>query len=148
MRRTALRLALHTTAATFLVIAAMIAVVGTLLVRDADTTEAAQLTTAADRADDVEDPPAGMWIVMQTGRELAASPGLPAGFPLTAALDRVAASHAAEDTSVTVEGRDYRVRTQPRRGAPGWCSPRCSAGGWASAPSDHCRPRSRCNAGS
>ena len=118
MRRTALRLALHTTAATFLVIAAMIAVVGTLLVRDADTTEAAQLTTAADRADDVEDPPAGMWIVMQTGRELAASPGLPAGFPLTAALDRVAASHAAEDTSVTVEGRDYRVRTQPRRGAP------------------------------
>ena len=119
VRRAAFRLALHATAATFLVIATLIAVVGVLLARDADANEASQLTTAADRADDVEDPPAGMWIVMRTDHRVTATRGLPAGLPLTAALDRVAAGGAAEETVVTIGGRDYRVRTQPRTGEPG-----------------------------
>ena len=119
VRRAAFRLALHATAATFLVIATLIAVVGVLLARDADANEATQLTTAADRADDVEDPPAGMWIVMRTDHRIAATHGLPSGFPLTAALDRVAAGGAAEDAVISISGRDYRVRTQLRTGEPG-----------------------------
>jgi two-component system, OmpR family, sensor kinase len=119
VRRAALRLGLQTAAATLLVIAVMIAVVGLLLIRNATADEAAQLATTADRADDVTDPPDGMWIVMRTGRQLTATRGLPAGFPLTAALDRVAAGGGPQDTTVSIGGHDYRVRTQPRTGAPG-----------------------------
>jgi hypothetical protein len=52
VRRAAFRLALHATAATLLVIATLITVVGVLLARDADVNEASQLTITADRADD------------------------------------------------------------------------------------------------
>lgn len=113
-----MRLALPATAATFLVIATLITVVGVLLARDADSNETTQLTTAADRADDVEDPPAGMWIVMRTDHRIAATQGLPSGFPMIAALDRVAAGGAGEDAVLRVGGRDYRVRTQLRTGEP------------------------------
>jgi two-component system OmpR family sensor kinase len=118
VRRAALRLALHATVATFLVVATLITVVGVLLVRDADANATSQLTTAADRADDVDDPPAGMWIAMRTGQRISATHGMPSGFPLRAALDRVAAGGAVEDAIVTVGGRDYRVRTQPRTAHP------------------------------
>jgi signal transduction histidine kinase len=119
VRRAALRLALHATVATFLVIATLITVVGVLLVRDADANETSELTTAADRVDDVDDPPAGMWIVMRTGQRVSSTHGLPSGLPLTAALDRVAVGGGAEDTVVVLSGRDYRVRTQPRTAHPG-----------------------------
>jgi signal transduction histidine kinase len=119
VRRAALRLALHIATATFLVTAAMIAVVGVLLVRDADTEQTAHLAITADRADDVEDPPADMWIVMRTGRQLSATHGLPAGLPLVAALDRVASGGPPDDTAVSIDGHDYRVRTQARPGLPG-----------------------------
>ena len=119
VRRAAFRLALHATAATFLVIATLITVVGVLLARDADANEASQLTITADRADDVDDPPAGMWIVMRTDHRVTATRGLPAGLPTTAALDRVAATGAAEDAVTSIGGRDYRVRTQLRTGEPG-----------------------------
>ena len=57
-----------------------------------------------------------MWIVLRGRGTVAASPGLPAGLPLTAALDRVAAGGAPEDTAITLAGHDYRVRTQARPG--------------------------------
>ncbi len=119
MHRAALRLGLQTAAATLLVIAVMIAVVGLLLVRNATADETAQLATTADRADDVIDPPDGTWIVMRTRGQLSATRGLPAGFPLTTELDRVAAGDGSQDTTVSIGGHDYRVRTQPRTGAPG-----------------------------
>jgi signal transduction histidine kinase len=119
VRRAAVRLGLQSAAATLLVIVVMIAVVGILLVRNATAGEVAQLAVAADRADDVIDPPAGTWIVMRTDRQLTITRGLPAGFPLTAPLDRVAAGGAPEDTAVGIGGHDYRVRTQPRTGTPG-----------------------------
>ncbi len=119
VRRAAVRLGVQTAAAALLVIGLMIALVGVLLARDADAEQAAQLAATADRADDVGDPPSGMWIVLRAGGALAATRGLPAGFPLTAALERVAAGGAPEDTAVNVGGHDYRVRTQPRTGASG-----------------------------
>jgi signal transduction histidine kinase len=60
-----------------------------------------------------------MWIVMRTDDRLTATRGLPAGLPMTAALDRVAAGGAAEDAVTSIGGRDYRVRTQLRTGEPG-----------------------------
>ena len=116
MRRAALRLGLQAAAGTLVVIALMIAVLGVLLVRSAAADDGARLAVTAANADDLIDPPNGMWIVLRTRGTIAASRGLPAGLPLTAALDRVAAGGAPEDTAVTLDGHDYRVRTQARPG--------------------------------
>jgi two-component system OmpR family sensor kinase len=116
VRRAALRLGLQAAAGTLVVLALMITVLGVLLVRSAEADEDARLTVTADNADDVVDPPDGMWIVLRTRGTVTASPGLPAGLPLTVALDRVAAGGALEDTVVTLDGRDYRIRTQTRSG--------------------------------
>ena len=116
VRRAALRLGLQAAAGTLVVLALMIVVLGVLLARstaaDADT----RLVVTASNADDVGDPPVGMWIVLRGRGTVTASPGLPAGLPLTAALERVAAGGPPEDTAVTLAGHDYRVRTQARPG--------------------------------
>ena len=116
VRRAALRLGLQAAAGTLVVVALMIAVLGVLLARSAAADEDTRLAVTAGNADDVSDPPGGMWIVLRGRGTTAASPGLPAGLPLTAALDRVAAGGAPEDTAITVDGHDYRVRTQARPG--------------------------------
>ena len=119
VRRAALRLGLQAGAGALAVVLLVLVTVAVTLVRDTRAQEDALLASAADQADDVGDPPAGTWIVLRTGREVAATPGLPAGLPLTDSLDRVAAGGPAEDTAATVAGRDVRVRTQVRPGHPG-----------------------------
>jgi two-component system, OmpR family, sensor kinase len=114
VRRAALRLGLQAAAGTLVVVALMIVVLGVLLARSAAADEDTRLAATAGNADDVSDPPGGMWIVLRGRGTTAASPGLPAGLPLTAALDRVAAGGPAEDTAITLAGHDYRVRTQAR----------------------------------
>jgi two-component system OmpR family sensor kinase len=116
VRRAALRLGLQAAAGTLVVLALMITVLGILLVRSAAADDNARLAVTAGNADDVIDPPNGMWIVLRTQGTVTASRGLPAGLPLTAALDRVAAGGAPEDTAVTLNGHDYRVRTQAQSG--------------------------------
>ena len=118
VRRAALRLGLQAAAGTLIVLALMITVLGVLLVRSAAADQDARLVVTAGSADDVIDPPDGMWIVLRTRGTVTASRGLPTGLPLTAALDRVGAGGAPEDTAVTLNGRDYRVRTQARSGTP------------------------------
>jgi two-component system, OmpR family, sensor kinase len=116
VRRAALRLGLQAAAGTLVVVALMIVVLGVLLARSAAADEDTRLAVTAGNADDVSDPPGGMWIVLRGRSTTAASPGLPAGLPLTAALVRVAAGGAPEDTAITLDGHDYRVRTQARPG--------------------------------
>ncbi|MBV9920674.1 MAG: HAMP domain-containing histidine kinase [Pseudonocardia sp.] len=117
VRRAALRLGLQAAAGTLVVIALMITVLGVLLVRMAAADDETRLAVTAGNADDVTDPPNGMWIVLLRGKGTAtASRGLPAGLPLTAALDRVAAGGPPEDTTITLAGHDYRVRTQAQSG--------------------------------
>jgi two-component system, OmpR family, sensor kinase len=118
VRRAALRLGLQAAGGTLVVLALMIAVLGVLLVRSAAADDGARLAVTAGNADDVIDPPDGMWIVLRIRSTVMASRGLPAGLPLTTALDRVAAGGAPEDTTLTLDGRDYRVRTQARSGPP------------------------------
>jgi two-component system, OmpR family, sensor kinase len=114
VRRAALRLGLQAAAGTLVVAALMITMLGVLLVRTAATDDDTRLAVTAGNADDVGDPPRGMWIVLRAGGTVAASRGLPAGLPLIAALDRVAAGGPPEDTAITLDGHDYRVRTQAR----------------------------------
>jgi two-component system, OmpR family, sensor kinase len=114
VRRAALRLGLQAAAGTLVVIALMITALGVLLVRMAATDDGTRLAVTASNADDVIDPPNGMWIVLRTTDGVEATRGLPTALPLIDALDRVAAGGVPEDTAVTLDGHDYRVRTQAR----------------------------------
>ncbi|HEY0816451.1 MAG TPA: HAMP domain-containing sensor histidine kinase [Pseudonocardia sp.] len=116
VRRAALRLGLQAAAGTLVVLALMIVMLGVLLVRNAAADDGSRLAVTAGKADDVIDPPGGMWIVLRSRGTVAASGGLPTGLPLNDALDRVAAGSAPEDVTVTLDGHDYRVRTQARSG--------------------------------
>ena len=114
VRRAALRLGLQAAAATLVVLTLMIVVLGVLLARSTAAADDTRLTVTAGNADDVIDPPSGMWIVLREHGTITASPGLPTGLPLTAALDRAAAHAPPEDTTITLSGHDYRLRTQAR----------------------------------
>ena len=81
VRRAALRLGLQAAAGTLVVLALMITVLGVLQVRGAVADQDARLAVTAGNADDVIDPPDGMWIVLRIRGTITASQGLPAGFP-------------------------------------------------------------------
>jgi signal transduction histidine kinase len=78
------------------------------------TTESALRHTAA-TAEDVDDPPPGMWIFEETapGR-IVASPGAPAGLPDRAELDRVRAGGAAEIRRIGDGDAEYWLLTTRR----------------------------------
>ncbi len=120
VRRAARRLGLQAAGAAAGVIALLVAITVVVLVREQSTTEAARLTATISQADDVTDPPAGMWLTIRAGGHTESTSGLPAGLPLVDALDQVAAGGSAELTAVTLNGHDYLVGTAARttRGGP------------------------------
>jgi signal transduction histidine kinase len=68
------------------------------------------------RADDVTDPPAGIWLAIMRPGRLVVSPGLPEGLPDRAQLTRVAVDRTPRTVDFTAHGREYRVDTQPLTG--------------------------------
>jgi two-component system OmpR family sensor kinase len=74
------------------------------------------LTQATARADDVTDPPAGVWLVITDGRGIASTPGLPDALPDRAALAQVSRTGTAEMDMVPGTGAMYQVYTQRRGG--------------------------------
>ncbi|MBO0841123.1 MAG: HAMP domain-containing histidine kinase [Sciscionella sp.] len=74
----------------------------------------ALLSRAVASADDVGDPPAGMWLTIATAAHTATTHGAPAGFPETVALQQVRANGGTAIGNVSLGGVDYRVLTQRR----------------------------------
>jgi two-component system OmpR family sensor kinase len=74
------------------------------------------LIQTTSRADDVSDPPAGVWLAIQNAHGRVVTPGVPKGLPDLAALDRTARTGVAEDGETEVAERSFRIYTQ-RRGA-------------------------------
>ncbi|NUT18875.1 MAG: HAMP domain-containing histidine kinase [Hamadaea sp.] len=111
LRRTAVRLGLQA-AATVAVIVALLAGVATLVVVRAQHAAADQLLTSAlTRAEDVADPPNGVWVVIDTPGGRSATPGLPPGLPdLPAQAALTAAGRGFDD--LHVGGVEYRVLTE------------------------------------
>jgi two-component system OmpR family sensor kinase len=112
VRRATIRLGAQATIVTAVVVAliAAVALLVFLHARSADDDAALAVTTA--RADDVDDPPSGMWLAMRTESRTVATSGHPPGLPLVAALDRVEASGAAEVVRTRAGSRDMLVRTE------------------------------------
>ncbi len=120
VRRAALRLGVQAAVGTALVVALLAGVAGFVFVQARAAEDAADLAAAVARTDDVQDPPAGMWLAMRAaGGALAATPGRPAGLPLADALVRVGAGGPTEVTETTVAGRHVLVRTELRTSPSG-----------------------------
>lgn len=114
VRRAARRFGLQAAAGTALVIAVLVAVTLGVLVGDQNVASDTLLADAVARADDVQDPPSGTWLVIRTPDRTQQTNDLPPGLPIGTALDRVAAGGPTELASVSVGGRTFRVRTELR----------------------------------
>jgi signal transduction histidine kinase len=112
VRRTALRVGLQTAAAVAVTVAVLCVVAILVVLHSQHNAQNNLLDAAIARADDVSDPPAGVWLVVEGAGQRAVSPGLPAGFPEETAIRGTAADGTNRAADVTVGGREYLVRTQ------------------------------------
>ncbi|NRQ31173.1 HAMP domain-containing histidine kinase [Nonomuraea sp. NN258] len=98
-------------------ISVVLALVGVMIycmgVHGQDAAARRDLATAADRAQ-VAQPPPCMWLFELWGGSVDASPAAPAGLPVRAELDRVAADGRTRVSEAELGGRRYLVRTQRR----------------------------------
>jgi two-component system OmpR family sensor kinase len=113
VRRTALRVGLQTAAAVAVTVVVLCVVAILVLLRSQHSAQTNLVDAAIARADDVNDPPAGVWLVVERAGQRAASPGIPAGFPEETALRDTAADGVNRAADVTVGGTEYLVRTEP-----------------------------------
>jgi signal transduction histidine kinase len=89
----------------------LVAISTILVLRQQNASAEALLEQSTARADDVQDPPAGTWLVLRGPYGLQASPGIPAAFPDRRALDEVARTTEPKNAIVHVGKSEYLVRT-------------------------------------
>jgi len=87
-----------------------------VLLRNQETAASTLLADTVASADDVVDPPSGMWLAIRTGTTTAVSPGLPPGLPVLDALEKVGRTGGVDLRDVVLDGTRYRVRTQASHG--------------------------------
>ncbi|HEY4455756.1 MAG TPA: HAMP domain-containing sensor histidine kinase [Pseudonocardiaceae bacterium] len=87
-----------------------------IVLRSQEGAASTLLTQTAARADDVIDPPAGVWLIIASPQRLESLPDLPAELPDRTALDQVARTGVAETDMIQGTNGMYQVYTQ-RRGA-------------------------------
>ncbi|GAA4544959.1 sensor histidine kinase [Amycolatopsis samaneae] len=115
VRRASLRVGLQTAGAVALTVIALVGVAVLVVLRDQHQSQNELLSATIARADDVDDPPAGVWLVLQNIRGRQATAGLPAGFPQEDDL-RAASAGEVRSREVTTERVEYEVRTEPHDG--------------------------------
>ncbi|HEX5116401.1 MAG TPA: HAMP domain-containing sensor histidine kinase [Pseudonocardiaceae bacterium] len=114
IRRATRRIALQTAVAVAAAVLGLTTIAALVVLRGQHAADDRSITTTIEIADDVTDPPAGMWLVMRENGRQEVGPGLPAGLPDQSQLDLVSADGVARSADVTVDGRDYRVDTRRR----------------------------------
>ncbi|HVV23836.1 MAG TPA: HAMP domain-containing sensor histidine kinase [Pseudonocardiaceae bacterium] len=113
LRRATWRLGLQIGSCVAAIVVVLSGLAVLIVLRGQDSSGSTLVQQAALRADDVTDPPAGVWLVIRTSSRTSATPGLPPGLPDTAALDRAGSGELDE---ITVAGNDYRLYTVRRDG--------------------------------
>jgi two-component system, OmpR family, sensor kinase len=106
------RIGLQTAVAVAVAVFGLAAIAVLVVLRAQHAAENQLITTAVQQADDVTDPPAGVWLVMREGGHQLNGPGLPAGLPDQAQLDLVTADGVPRTADVHAGGREYRVDTR------------------------------------
>jgi signal transduction histidine kinase len=117
LRRASLRVGLQTAAAVAVTVVVLVGIAVLVVLYEQHQSQTELLSTAISRADDVADPPAGIWLVIQNAQGRQASPGTPAGFPQAGDLDATARDGTARSGIVTVDGIQYQILTQTHDGA-------------------------------
>jgi two-component system, OmpR family, sensor kinase len=114
LRRTTWRLGLQIALSVAIIVVVLSGLAILIVLRGQQTAATTLLQQAASRADDVTDPPADVWLVIQNGHRRSTTVGLPKGLPDLAALDRVAGTGTPETDDVTAGCRSFQVYTQRR----------------------------------
>lgn len=116
LRRTALRIGLQTAAGVALTVVVLAVVAVLVVLHNQRTAEDSLMSAAIARADDVGDPPVGVWLVIQRDGRTTVSPGLPPGLPDTRQLSAVAADRTPRTTNYVAYNREFRIDTRPMAG--------------------------------
>jgi signal transduction histidine kinase len=114
IRRTARRLGLQVTAFVALVVVLVVGAATTVLLRAEERAATELLAATIVVADDVEDPPLDIWLLMRTSEGVQATRGLPTAADDPATISAVAAGAPPADSVRRVRGVDYRVMTARR----------------------------------
>ena len=114
VRRTMLRLGLLSAAAVLVAVALLGVAVVLIIQHTQREQQDNQLSTAIATADDVTDPPAGIWLVVRRDGRTATTPHLPPGLPDEATLEAVATDGVSRTVDVHAGRHEYRVRTDRR----------------------------------
>jgi signal transduction histidine kinase len=85
-----------------------------VLVQNQQAAAATLLVDTVREADDVVDPPSGMWLAFETNQTVSTSPNIPAGLPDRDALDLVRRTGRVDVRDLTVDGTRFRIRTEAR----------------------------------
>lgn len=97
------------------VIAAILTTAALLvLVRNQQAAAATLLADTVREADDVVDPPSGMWLAFETNHTVSLSPNIPPGLPDRDALELVRRTGRVDIRDTTVDGTRFRIRTEAR----------------------------------
>jgi len=114
LRRTAVRAGAQSALAVAVTVAVLCGVAILVVLRSQHDDQNTLLSTTIDRVDDVNDPPADMWLVIRHDGHQNVSPGLPAGLPDEAALVATAADGRIRVSDLLTAHQEYSVRTQRR----------------------------------
>jgi signal transduction histidine kinase len=96
------------------IVLALSALAAFIVLRSQQADAAGLLRQAASLADDVTDPPAGVYLAIQGPEGHEITPGAPAGLPDQAAFDRTSSTGVAETDLVSLGGTSYQVYTLRR----------------------------------
>jgi len=101
--------------------AAIVAILTTaallVLVQNQQAASATLLADTVKQADDVVDPPSGMWLAFETNQAVSVSPNIPPGLPSRDAFDLVRRTGRIDIRDITLDGTRFRVQTEARRAA-------------------------------
>ncbi len=114
LARTARRVAVQATGLVATIVVLLAALATGVVLHQQAAASTALITDAAARADDVNDPPADVWLVLVGPTGSTSSPGLPAGLPDAAAIASVMRTGRSRDETEEVAGRRVRLLTQTR----------------------------------
>ena len=112
VRSAARRLGLQAAALVALAMIVLVALSTVVVLRQQDESAEEQLLQATARADDVEDPPAGTWLVIRGPHGEQRSPGIPSAFPERRAMGEVARTGQSQVATAEVGAAEYLVRTE------------------------------------
>jgi two-component system OmpR family sensor kinase len=111
LHRTSLRLGAQAALLVAVTLVALMALASLVVLRAQHAAADTLLRGAVERADDVTDPPAGVWLVLRRGGTTVSSPGLPPGLPDGVALEAVAAGGGRRESDEHRGSREFRVLT-------------------------------------